>query len=189
MKRRIAAFIVLAAVSATNVLIAEPMKKEQINRIVISQDSGVQKTAKWAVSNFWEKSLMIRVDDTSAATSDSCGLVISLWGFSRNTSDYAAVVYDSSRLAFSATSRIFHTTYDTVRNAKNEVTTNLIDTAIVINSAALSNEIDGICDIVQITTICCIDSLQVWVTKNTFTKDGNPLLVDIRLNQINPKGW
>jgi hypothetical protein len=162
--------------------------RSNVSRVWIINGGTVQKSAKWATSDLWWKGLGITLNDTSRVNSDSCGVNIVLWGFTRNQG-VAGEVKDSSRVYFDAVSRFFKTAWDTTKNAQNAMSTTLIDSSIVVTDSMSSANLDGRMGMVQISPICCFDSIQAWIYPNSRTKKTTSVKVEIRMNQIDPKSW
>jgi len=184
------AIFAIALALATTVF-AAGQQKANVDYLYLTGDSGVQKSSKWHVPQFWQKALWVNVDDTSTTNSDSCGVNIALWGFIRTsdkTGGASGTTYqylDSTRISFSAKPRLFKTAFDTAKNADKD----LLDTSIVLDDSASSARSDGVTEVIQISPTCCVDSIQAFVYPNTWTKDASAVRVKLWMTQIDPNNW
>lgn len=182
MKRLLSLFLV--SLFAFLFLGLTPLQRANVQTISLTNASTVQKSKKWAIAEFQEKGLAMRVNDTSGTAADSAGFTMQLWGFVlRSAPSYNnTLALDSCRLGFSGIANLLTMTGKTAANTAQDK----LDTAIVVATTAQSNAIDGKMDIAQISPICCVDSVQAWFYPNAQTKKASYVLIDIGLVQVNP---
>jgi len=162
------------------------MTKSKIDQIYLTGDSSVQKSSKWKISDKWYKGLLLNIDDTSTTSSDSCGVKIDFWGFTKNAAIWVAGAHsDSMRLGFKAITLKYATTHDTVANAY----LSRVDTSIVVLDTTTSRIVDGVTDLIQMSFIAGVDSIQAYIYPNIRTKKASALRIRIGYNQVNPDDW
>jgi hypothetical protein len=180
----------LLVVFACSMCAAAGLDRTNISRVYLNADSGVQKSAKWGIADNWWRGIGLKIDDPSTTYSDSCGVTIVVWGWSKNKEGWSATLTsDSCRIPFVATPRLYKTAWDTIRNSQNAMSTQLIDTAIVVADSLTSVRIDNVLEIFQFSPAAVVDTVQLWFYPNSRTKKGASLVIRSFLNQVNPKNW